>query len=144
MPIRPELRHHYKGAAWKAIRAKILERAGHCCEECGRPNRVIVGVWPCGCWTIGYTPGYAGGRGIWKHVRYGCEWSHETTPRFVKTILTTAHLNQTPGDDREENLAALCQLHHLRLDHAQHMTNARATRNRKRGIQELPLQGGRP
>lgn len=140
MPIKPENRHHY-GKAWKAIRAKILERAGHCCEECGRPNRRNVAVFKCGCWDISYAPGYAGGRGIWSHRRYGCESRHEDTPRIVRTVLTIAHLNQTPGDDREENLAALCNLHHLRLDHVQHMTNSRATRNRKRGIQELPLEG---
>lgn len=137
MPIRPELRHLY-GAAWKLIRAKILERAGHCCEECGRPNRREVLVFPCGCWEIASIPGYAGGRGVWLHRLVTCE-AHHFSGRVVHTVLTIAHLNHTPGDDRPENLAALCQRCHLRLDHAQHVANARATRNRKRGVQELPL-----
>jgi hypothetical protein len=29
--------------------------------------------------------------------------------RTVLIVLAVAHLNHTPGDDRDENLAALCQ-----------------------------------
>jgi 5-methylcytosine-specific restriction endonuclease McrA len=43
MPIKPENRRLYPGGSpvskeWKAIRASILERAGHACEECGAAN----------------------------------------------------------------------------------------------------------
>jgi 5-methylcytosine-specific restriction endonuclease McrA len=41
MPIRPELRHHYAGPEWKAIRARIAERAGNACEKCGAPNGIF-------------------------------------------------------------------------------------------------------
>ncbi len=37
MPIKPENRARYP-KDWKQIRAAILERAGHCCEQCGIPN----------------------------------------------------------------------------------------------------------
>ena len=38
MPIKPENRHRYP-KDWKAIRAAILERAGHACEFCGAMNK---------------------------------------------------------------------------------------------------------
>ena len=131
MPIRPELRHHY-GAAWKLVRAKILERAGNRCEWCRRPNRATTVVLPCGCWfapaegrcgevtTIGRPDGHVFGR--------TCSGSF----RVAKTVLTVAHLNHVPGDDREENLRALCQRCHLRYDRQQHAESARTTRARKR------------
>ncbi len=37
MPIKPENRHRYP-KDWKAIRAMMLERAGHACEFCGAMN----------------------------------------------------------------------------------------------------------
>jgi hypothetical protein len=48
-----------------------------------------------------------------------------------------AHLNHTPMDCRDENLAALCQRCHLRYDHAHHLKNGAATRARKKGLQNL-------
>ena len=47
--------------------------------------------------------------------------------RLVVVKLTVAHLNHTAGDDRDENLAALCQGCHLRHDVAHHK-DSRATR----------------
>jgi 5-methylcytosine-specific restriction endonuclease McrA len=40
--------------------------------------------------------------------------------RTVSIVLTVAHLNHTPGDDREENLMALCQWCHLNYDRLHH------------------------
>lgn len=40
MPIRPENKSRYP-KDWKQIRARILERAGNCCEFCGVPNYSI-------------------------------------------------------------------------------------------------------
>ena len=37
MPIKPENRARYP-QDWPEIRARILERARHCCERCGVPN----------------------------------------------------------------------------------------------------------
>lgn len=42
MPIRPELRHLYRGPGWQAVRARILARAGNQCERCGKPNGTFV------------------------------------------------------------------------------------------------------
>jgi hypothetical protein len=38
LPIRPELRHLYRGPAWAATRARIRDRAGDRCQDCGRAN----------------------------------------------------------------------------------------------------------
>ncbi len=66
-----------------------------------------------------------------------CEWcgAKNYQPHPItksKVILTVAHLNHTPGDDREENLAVLCQRCHLMLDRDQHIENARLTRQKNK------------
>lgn len=94
---------------WKAISLYIRERDGWCCKFCG--------------------------------AKQG-----EPNPRTgSKVILTVAHLGTphpdgTPGnkhdkfDVRDENLAALCQACHLRLDIDEHMENAKKTRAQKRQV----------
>ena len=72
-----------------------------------------------------------------------CEWcsAQNYQPHPItksKVILTCAHLNQVPGDNREENLAVLCQRCHLKLDRDQHKENAKATRQTKKD-QARPL-----
>jgi len=122
MPIRPEQRHLYPTPAkWRAIRERILARAGHACEWCGVPNR--------------------------EHVwRRGDEWEPcdetesegEATAmlsdgwRFVRIVLTIAHLDHDPTNNSERNLRALCQKCHLGYDAKHHARNAARTRQRKR------------
>lgn len=48
--------------------------------------------------------------------------------RVVRVVLTIAHLNHDPSDNRDENLRALCQWCHLRHDRPFHYANARRTR----------------
>ncbi len=47
--------------------------------------------------------------------------------RWVRIVLTVAHLNHQAGDDRDENLKALCQWCHLNFDKVHH-AETRATR----------------
>lgn len=49
--------------------------------------------------------------------------------RGSKVVLTIAHLNHNPADCRDENLRALCQLHHNRYD----------IQNRIKGIKERKI-----
>ena len=107
MPIRPENRARYP-KDWKAIRAAILTRAGHCCE--GTPQ------FP-DCRAVNYEP----------HPRTGS-----------RVILTIAHMDQTPENNNPANLRALCQRCHLRLDRHQHGRNAAATRRARRAAGDLP------
>jgi hypothetical protein len=129
MPIRPELRHFYRGKAYEAFRARIVERAKNRCEQCGKPNHRRVWV---------YSTVYSGGKvQYWtatKHddARWRCclsgelerlfrRWGAEWHPcRRIRVICTLAHLNHTPGDDREENLMFLCQWCHLNYDRLHH------------------------
>lgn len=121
MPIRLELRHHY-GKAWRATRAAILVRAGDACEcsgQCGNDHvdrcRAPHGVT------------------IWRWIGQEWTWSEraESWGRPVRVVLTVAHLNHEAGDDRPDNLLALCQRCHLRLDREQHAATAARTRAAK-------------
>ena len=125
MPIRPEHAHMY-GAEWKhVIRPRILERARHRCERCRRPDREVVLVWPDGRWLSA--------KQAEERTRYeGDGWIAAGGGRVVTTVLTIAHLNHVAGDNRDENLSALCQRCHLCHDARQHATNAARTRDRKK------------
>jgi hypothetical protein len=145
---------------WPEIRSAVLERAGHRCEACGKPNhqRVYVimpgGYWydqstPSGDWSDTDTPG------TWRNER-GEALTPEETNRLwshpdelmagyrmyqIKVVLTTAHLlSPDPLDCDIEGLASLCQYHHLKIDAKLHARNAAITRRRRlieRGQLEL-------
>ena len=127
MPIRPELRHFYRGPGWRATRAAILARAGDRCESCGAPNHATVERAILGTWRS------LGGR--WRDRRGA------VVPRFrpahtrlVRIVLTISHSNHTPGDDREENLHALCQYCHLNHDRDSHRETRRARKDAARPL----------
>lgn len=138
MPIRPDLRHLYSGPAWRAVRERILDRAKNKCEQCGKPNGELVEVvsvhqlicqdawvrvqfWRgAGTPWIGCIDGVALPRWFRRH-------SFGVTPRSIRVVLTIAHLNHIAGDDRDENLLALCQWCHLNYDQLHHR-ETRATR----------------
>ena len=114
MPIKPELRKFY-GRTWRTIiRPRILERAGNRCELCGVPNGVTV-------WRLGRR---------WMKTRK-VRWGNA---HLVRIVLTIAHLNHTPGDDRDENLKALCQWCHLNLDKHHHAESRAARKDQSRPI----------
>lgn len=111
MPIRPETKHLYPPRKeWLVLRAERLEAQGNACAWCGAPNREWV-------------------------YRQGDKWSSEyhitgkgANPwRYVRVILTVAHLNHDPTDNRPENTPALCQLCHNRHD-AKHRAEGRKAR----------------
>jgi hypothetical protein len=56
-----------------------------------------------------------------------------------KVVLTVAHLNRTPEDCRDENLAALCQRCHLAYDAEEHRLQASHTRAVKAAGDAEPL-----
>ena len=116
MPIRPEFRHLYRGPAWRETRARVLDRAKNRCEQCRKPNGKIVYVYngrrdaqgnPIQYWR------FVRGR-IWRRSPSGsrgrpAERIMRGLPQKVRVVLTIAHMNHVPGDDRHENLKALCQ-----------------------------------
>jgi hypothetical protein len=48
--------------------------------------------------------------------------------RFIKVVLTVAHVDHDPTNNDESNLSAWCQLHHLRHDATQHAATRKRTR----------------
>ena len=157
MPIRPDLRQYYKPPAWAAVRRRILERAGGKFapdpwedEHRDKSAKVLVD----GRWV---RPGaYLGGArceqckvpdwqrvdralaGSWRSM-LGGGWRNCFGERIkmltghyhvARIVLTVAHLNHTPGDDRDENLKALCQWCHLHYD-AEHHAETRKKRKDK-------------
>ena len=135
MPIRPEMKHRYPPPKeWKTIRARIMARAGDECEcvgqcglshdngRCSAPHREFVDRkrGPDGRYLARWTEHHHDGA----CVGGDCE--------ATLVVLTIAHLDHEPSHNENVNLAALCQLCHLRLDRHEHVRNAADTRARKR------------
>ena len=95
---------------WKEIRLQTLIRAGHQCE--GSPK--------------------------YPDCRAGNYATHPDTGSII--VLTVAHLNHTPEDNRPENLRAWCQRCHLTYDAKHHAINAARTRHEKQNTQEIPFK----
>ncbi|HEX9005434.1 MAG TPA: hypothetical protein VGB07_36340 [Blastocatellia bacterium] len=126
MPINPELKHLYP-PDWKAISRRIrFERAGGKCERCGAPNRH---------WRRSDADGL-----FFQTAEDAALFAvniHEDDAVISRIILTTAHLNHDPTDNREENLAALCQRCHLAHDLKHHLESRRINREKVTGQQRL-------
>lgn len=120
MPIAARLRKQFYGKTWRdVIRPRILERARNKCEQCGKPNhaRVFTYTWR--------EP--AGPRMIW--IREGSR-----LPRKILADLQICHLNNCPGDDRDDNLRACCGWCHCNLDLQFHKQTRAARKDRSRPL----------
>lgn len=118
---------------WRDISLRIRERDGWCCKFCGVPNGAIIQRSDI---DAEYFIWYDTEHDVWCYP--SGEWirmseipEEYVLSRPVRIVLTTAHLNHDTTDNSDENLAALCQLHHLRHDAKHHAANAKATRQRK-------------
>ena len=116
---------------WKEIRAAILERADHKCEECGVANYAVGARDKTGQWHDENSIHHM-------NSDYGYSLFGEF-PKMIKIILTIAHLDHNTGNNHPDNLKALCQKHHLSYDTKLHAVNAQKTRQKKRG--QLALLG---
>lgn len=126
---------------WKVHVERIRVRSKDQCEWCQAPNHTWIMRLP--------------GTRHWRPAPEGLlvDAMVEDGWKLVRVILTTAHLGTahpdgTPGnkhdkmDNRDENLAHLCQRCHLLYDLDDHVKNAAVTRRRKKqemGFQELDL-----
>ena len=122
-------------------RERIRERAGDACERCDKPNGVTVetvvgkvladlqrpvqymfwrvpssGIWHAHNGAIKSKPEPAG------HAHF-----RQTASRIIRAKCGAAHLNNVAGDDREENLAWLCDWCHFHHD-AEHHHKTRGAR----------------
>jgi hypothetical protein len=115
---------------WDAIARARKEAAGWRCEQCDRPCR---------------KPGENRAQfemrliedeeewleDLWEYEVDGDEDTAIALPRFVRFVLTVAHLNQDPGDNRPDNLKALCSVCHLNHDRPFQQQNAMGKRERR-------------
>jgi hypothetical protein len=144
MPIKPENRGLYP-ADWKQISIAAKERAGWRCAHPGCTARQYsVGRWLADIWTphVDYAESYGQARQYaaeYAFFLFGDGPAPKGEAKVIVIVLTVAHLNHDPGDCRPENLAAMCQRHHLAYDQQHHNETAYATRMAKRGNMELPL-----
>lgn len=104
---------------WKWLSRQIVADAGNKCELCHAPNGAFI-------------------QRI-KDAEYPWYKIENTKPedKFTKVVLTVHHINHDKKDSTKQNLIALCQKCHLRLDLAHHMKNRRAAR---RNTEEANLQ----
>ena len=126
---------------WKSeIRPAILERCGHKCFFCGVKN---------------YDTGYRDIDGKFypseeiinalndRGYDYFCNelsncFDKKGEPTMpIKIVLTIMHLDHDIKNNDYNNLAAGCQKCHLNFDQKYHMKNARATNEKKKGLQKL-------
>ena len=135
MPIRPENRARYP-KDWPAISLSAKERAGWHCQHPGCvAQQYSIGIWhrPHGQqhqWAEQYEPPATYGEARTVAAEAWYEVQHLGGDKLTIIVLTVAHLNHEPEDCRPENLAAMCQRHHLAYDAQHHKQTAYSTRKR--------------
>jgi len=102
---------------WPAIRARILERAGYCCEHCGVPR-----------YAVGYREGedrkmitLIVGESFSEANSLRYRMQEAMGRKLIVIRLTTAHLDHNEWDHSvtDDRLACLCErchFHHDKLD----------------------------
>lgn len=146
MPIKPENRSLYP-PDWHLISAAAKSRANYRCQHPGCSARqYAVGRWLTGAqqWLEMREPpeSYGDARQRAAEISFSLNGDGPGEFKIIVIVLTVAHLNHDPTDCRPENLAAMCQRHHLAYDQQHHNETAYSTRMAKRNNLELPLAGG--
>ena len=138
MPIRPENRARYP-KDWKAIVAQVRERSGNRCEcegECGTKHAAR-------CNVPNESQGYRGPDGRFYLAaemtleRMAWIWGMQTTPKLVRIVLTTAHLDHVPEHCDPSNLKHMCQRCHLAYDRDHHAQTRARTKREGKAVGEL-------
>ena len=135
---------------WPQIRERILVRAGNVCERCGVANGVYRAADARGDRTYRYAECVRGVCLGWNYQTEEGEWMDDPSEldgKPARIVLTIAHVNDPdPQNCADDNLQALCQRCHNRLDAPMRAKNAARTRGRNRraadvqsGQNELPL-----
>lgn len=103
---------------WKQIRQRILKRADNKCERCGVDNHAY---------------GYRNSNGEFiKCEGMALETAALDDEKIIQIVLTIAHtIDPDPMNCADDNLQALCQKCHNKLDAPMRAKNAAVTRARK-------------
>lgn len=140
MPIRAERQHLYPGGSikskeWQAIRKRIGERSDWRCETCGAPHMTMIarGTYRSrdAYMVLETCKVFCAETGL--HMATMRCTSEFASKKVLKIVLTVAHLDHDEASDADENLAHLCQRHHLRHDAKHHERNAARTRRSRGG-----------
>jgi len=138
-------------AEWPAIRGRILARAANLCERCGIANGVYRATWDDqdgpGESHYRYAEAIDGAWYGWNEQTACGTWTDVLDPldrKPARIVLTIAHIHDPdPMNCADDNLQALCQRCHNRLDAPMRARHAAETRRRQAltatGQQELPL-----
>jgi len=129
MPIKPENRDRYPANWKKDVRPEILERAKDRCEKCKAKNGTTVCREMNGASYMtddGYVFSTENGDCLGRARVYDYP-----AGRYVKIVLTIAHLDHTPENCDPSNLRAWCQRCHLHYDKDHHRETAANTRRAK-------------
>ncbi len=136
MPLREDVRHHY-GRTWrKEIRPRILARA--MVEHHDPDHQRTYAVARCECVGQCGTE-HKGGRcpELDRHEALNFNGAGRAKRKRIRAdascmvILTVAHLDQEPENMSDENLLALCQQCHNRLDAPYRPGHSRTTKYRR-------------
>jgi hypothetical protein len=96
---------------WKWLSRQIIKDAGNKCELCYAPNGVLIK-------RNGKDKNYP-----WQ---YTTEQDIIDNEKTTKIVLTVHHIDSNKMNSKKQNLIALCQRCHLRLDLQKHMKNRAA------------------
>jgi hypothetical protein len=136
MPIRESERSRY-AKDWDSISALRRFRAGNRCQECGLPNGALGGRDKVGKWHDAHPTGTNGMRLTWPRPGEHAWCAGDLKLKIIRIVLTTAHLNHKPEDNKISNLRVLCQMCHLRYDAKEKAKNLKARRRAERAIGDL-------
>lgn len=110
---------------WKAISKRIREdRAGNKCEWCSVENKAVGARDKRGEF---HTEDEISGMG----GQEGDALFPNGYPNMIRIVLTVAHLNHDIADNRDENLACLCQKCHNGHDVQYRQGHAKETRQKR-------------
>lgn len=132
----------------RAVEPDPVPRAKGRCEHCRRPHGRDVFHCGDGTWWNEDAATWRDGRGRGlRCLPAPAELPVEqpglagidapTILRFTRVVLSSAHLNHDPGDNRPRNLAALCQRCHMLHDAAEHRRRRWFNAFRLRAIGDL-------
>lgn len=134
MPIRPENRWLYP-IDWVQVSLRVrFTRAAGRCDHCCRPHGCDVPHLGNGIWWDEAQSIWRNGRG--KKVLMK---ARNVQPFSTRVVLACAHLNHDPTDNRDRNLAALCQRCHMIHDAVEHRRSRWQNAFRLRALGDLFL-----
>ncbi len=127
---------------WKAISLRIRAREGNRCKWCKVQNGIMVVRSLDG--SVFMTHDGSEGR-VYRATDGGYVGNAdlmgpalpELRNRATKIVLTVAHIDHDPTNNADQNLAALCQFHHLGWDRGQHTESARRNRRARLAARDL-------